>query len=569
MSYHLGVDLGTTYTAAAIARDGHAEAVTLGSRNVAVPSVAYLSTDGRVVVGEPAARRAVTEPRRVAREFKRRIGDPTPLLLGGTPIAAEMLAARSLAWVVTQVSTTEGAPPASLAVTHPANWGPYKLDLLRQAIRHVGLRVHHFVPEPVAAATTYAAQRGLAAGAVVAVYDLGGGTFDAALVRAEESGFRLVGTPDGVERLGGIDFDHAVFRHVLTAVGIDADALDVEDPALSSALAQLRQACVEAKEGLSSDTDVSIPVMLPGRHTEVRLTRVEFEDMIRPALRETIVAMRRAVDSAGIPLGDVTAVLLVGGSSRIPLVGRMVAAELGRPIAVDARPKDAVPVGAALTALNAAPPRADTPTPSAAAAGPAASPAAAATTPAPTLGAPIPATPPAGIAGPVGPPPPPTPTPGGGRGVVIGAIAAIAVLAVVAAVALAGGGDGDDTAGTTSSTAGSSASTEDAGTSSTTGGVTTTTSGPTPVTANPPLPGDDWNPEARRAFIDGCAADPSFAAVAADPAETCGCVYDEMEASGTDFDAVNEQWVLEDADPSSPGMQAMFSATTSCALGGA
>ncbi len=236
MSYHLGVDLGTTYTAAAIAHDGRAEAVTLGSHNVAVPSVAYLATDGRVVIGEAAARRAVTDPRRVAREFKRRIGDPTPLVLGGTPIAAEMLAARSLAWVVTQVATTEGTPPASLAVTHPANWGPYKLDLLAQSIRHVGLRVDHFVPEPVAAATTYASQRPLAHGSVVAVYDLGGGTFDAALVRAGTGpggGFELLGKPDGIEHLGGIDFDQAVFRHALAAVGVDPDHLDADDAALS------------------------------------------------------------------------------------------------------------------------------------------------------------------------------------------------------------------------------------------------------------------------------------------------------------------------------------------------
>ena len=137
-------------------------------------------------------------------------------------------------------------------------------------------------------------------------------------------------------------------------MGVDPDHLDGDDAALSSSLAQLRHDCVEAKEGLSADTDVAIPVMLPGMHSEVRLTRSEFEDMIRPALQETIVAMRRAVESAGVGLGDVSAVLLVGGSSRIPLVGQMVAAELGRPIAVDARPKDTVPVGAALTAMRAA-----------------------------------------------------------------------------------------------------------------------------------------------------------------------------------------------------------------------
>jgi molecular chaperone DnaK len=99
MTYHLGVDLGTTYTAAAVARDGRAEAVTLGTRSVSVPSVVHLAGD-QVIVGEPAARRATTEPAGVVREFKRRVGDPTPILVGGAPIAAELLMARTLAWVV-------------------------------------------------------------------------------------------------------------------------------------------------------------------------------------------------------------------------------------------------------------------------------------------------------------------------------------------------------------------------------------------------------------------------------------------------------------------------------------
>ena len=354
MSYHLGVDVGTTYTAAAVGRPARAEAVSLGTRSVSVPTVVYLDGD-QFLVGEPAARRAVTHPQGVAREFKRRVGDPTPLLLGGSPVSAELLMARVVEWVAAQVAATEGGPPASLAVTHPANWGEFKLDLLRQALRHVGVPVDHLVPEPVAAATSYATQRDLAPGTVVAVYDLGGGTFDAAVVRSEARGFAIVGRPDGIERLGGIDFDHAVFRHVLDALGLDAGTLDDLDAGTATGLAQLREECVDAKEALSSETDVTIPVLLPGRHTEVRLTRTEFEAMIRPALDETLVALRRAIASAGVAVPDVSRVLLVGGSSRIPLVGQLVTAALDRPVAVDARPKDAIALGAALTAVAAAP----------------------------------------------------------------------------------------------------------------------------------------------------------------------------------------------------------------------
>ena len=348
MAYYLGIDLGTTYTAAASEREGVVEALTLGNRTASVPSVVFLRDDGEILVGETATRRATSDPGRVAREFKRRVGDPTPIILGGTPYAAEMLMARLLRWSVDRVREQQGEDPRAIALTHPANWGPYKLDLFTQAVRQVDLDAALLLAEPVAAATFYASQRSLAADSVVAVYDLGGGTFDAAVVRRNEQGFEMVGTPEGMERLGGIDFDEAVFAHVRNAVGDGLDKLDPEEPAAQAAVARLRQECIDAKEALSSDTDVSIPVLLPGLQTEVRLTRSEFEAMIRPAISETIVALRRAIRSASVKDDEISAVLLVGGSSRIPLVAQMVGAELGRPIAIDAHPKDAISFGAAI-----------------------------------------------------------------------------------------------------------------------------------------------------------------------------------------------------------------------------
>jgi actin-like ATPase involved in cell morphogenesis len=350
MTYHLGVDLGTTYTAAAIARDGRVEPATLG-HGTTVPSVVFLDGSDGVVIGPAAQLRGSTDPSRVVREFKRRVGDPVPILVGDSPVSAERLMATVLGWVVTEVATAEGEPPATLVVTHPANWGAYKRDLLRHAIRAVPLRVDQLVAEPVAAATSYATRRRLPLGTAVAVYDLGGGTFDAAVVRSEPDGFRIVGQPDGVERLGGIDFDHAVLRHVARAAGLDLDALDPDaDPALTLAVTRLREECVAAKEALSTESEVAVPLTLPHSYTEVRLTRGDLEAMVRPALDETIVALRRSIASAHLTPADISAVLLVGGSSRIPLVARLVTAELGRPVAVDARPKDATSLGAALLA---------------------------------------------------------------------------------------------------------------------------------------------------------------------------------------------------------------------------
>ncbi len=364
-SYSLGIDLGTTFTAAAIARNGHAEMVTLGAKSAAVPSVVYLKSDGTILVGEAAVRRAATDPGRVGREFKRRIGDTTPILLGGSPYAAESLMAKLLRWTVDAVIEREGGAPAKVVVCHPANWGPYKLDLLMQAVRIAEVKVDHYLAEPEAAAISWAAAERVPIGTTLAVYDLGGGTFDAAVLRKRASDFELLGDPEGIERLGGVDFDQALFTHVSDLIGGGVIAgLDPTDPTVLAALAHLRQEVVDAKEALSSDSDTTIAVFLPGVSTKVRVTRQELEAMARPPLADTVAALRRALRSAGVSPEELGAVVLIGGSSRMPLVADMITDALHRPVAVDAHPKHAVALGAALAAagsmagpVDTAPPR--------------------------------------------------------------------------------------------------------------------------------------------------------------------------------------------------------------------
>ncbi|QJY46987.1 Hsp70 family protein [Pseudonocardia broussonetiae] len=352
MTYLLGIDLGTTRTSAAVghpgARPGEIEIVNLGDRSSSIPSVFYAGTDGSVLVGEAAERRALTDPARVVREFKRRIGDPTPLVVAGVPWSPQELSARVVRWVVDRVGEREGGPAARIAVTHPASWGPLKKELLGGALAGQGMQVS-FLAEPQAAALHYASAERLESGSTIAVYDLGGGTFDAAVVHKGPQGFGTVGRPEGIERLGGVDFDQVVFDHVRAAMPEAFAGLDDTDPSVLSAVAAVRRECSEAKEALSSDTEVSIPVLLPGSQGSVRLHRSEFEAMIRPQLEDTVSALRRAVASAGMTPDQLTAVLLVGGSSRIPLVAQLVSEQLGRPVAVDADPKNAIAMGAALS----------------------------------------------------------------------------------------------------------------------------------------------------------------------------------------------------------------------------
>ncbi|RSM35345.1 hypothetical protein DMA12_44665 [Amycolatopsis balhimycina DSM 5908] len=350
VSYPLGIDVGTTYTAAALWHDGRAQTVPLGDRANAVPSVLFLREDGAVLVGEAAARRGVLEPDRMAREFKRRMGDDVPVLVGGRRFPVHELTGRVLRTVVERVSEQRGGPPGHVVLTHPAEWGDYRKRRLAEASRAAGLTDVGLLPEPVAAATWYAAQERVEPGALIAIYDFGGGTFDASVVRKTADSVQIHGEPGGDDRIGGIDFDHALFQRVCANAGVDPARFDPGDAAAAAALAQLFASVVEAKEALSADIEVRVPVVLPGITRQVLITRAEFEDLIRTRLEGTVGVFGQVVRRAGVAPSDLHAVLLVGGSSRIPLVRTLLAAELGIRVAVDAHPKYTVSLGAAIAA---------------------------------------------------------------------------------------------------------------------------------------------------------------------------------------------------------------------------
>ncbi|MEK7426250.1 MAG: Hsp70 family protein [Actinomycetota bacterium] len=469
-AYALGVDLGTTYSAAAIARGATAEPVPLGTDAAQIPSIVLVRDDGEVLVGDAAERRASAEPTRAAREFKRRLGDPVPVVIGETTHTVESLMGHLLREIVRRATEQEGEPPTVVVLTHPANYSEYKTGTLREAARLAGLDADHVVllTEPEAAAIAYARQQRIEPGEIVAVYDFGGGTFDAALVRRTADRFELVGVPEGMERLGGIDFDQAVMAHVDASLGGLVSGADRNDPQTRPGQARLRAECRRAKEALSTDSDTSIPVTLPGVHTEVRLTRDEFESMIRPRIGETVQALERAVSSAHVGMDQIARVLLVGGTSRMPIVAELVRAATGRPVSLDAHPKLAIAVGASLAGAASIPQTAATAT---------------AATPA--------WQPPVRPAETAVDSPPPTKAPRSGRRV--GVIAAtvgvgIGVAAVVAAVALGGGADGEQ-AGTATTAVTSTATSPSVEPSPTTGGTTGGTTTGTADTSPPTTAG--------------------------------------------------------------------------------
>ena len=317
MSYELGIDFGTTFTAAAVRRAGEAgepEVVPLGGRGGAVSSVLHLARDERVTVGEAAAGLAGIDPTRVVRALKRRVGDPDPVILGGHAWAAEDLSARLLRWVVDRVTEHENGPPAGIALAHPASWSAYTLERLAAALAAQDLDVT-FVAEPHAVA--HAAAAGTSPGDTVGIHDLGGGRFDAAVLRRQglpSGGFAILGVPGTIADLGGLDLDELVWQHVRAALPDDV-----------SPVARVRRACTRAKETLSAEDEVVMRIRCGDHRAAVRLDRGTFDGLIAPHVDRTVATLRRTIASAGLEPGQLTALLLVGGSARIPLVARTVA----------------------------------------------------------------------------------------------------------------------------------------------------------------------------------------------------------------------------------------------------
>lgn len=347
MTYAVGIDLGTTFTAAARADDDGPRMVGLAHDRVSIPSVVAPTSD-RLLVGEETSIVSATSPWDVAKEFKRRFGDTTPMLIAGHELAPEDLTGALLRWVVDRVEEIEGESADQVVVTHPAAWGPYKRDLLKAAAADQGLQDITLLPEPAAAAIHYQARHRVSDGDTIAVYDMGGGTFDVSLLerRGGEYSIRATG---GLDRAGGLDLDDVVFGLVSDTISNAFDELDTEDPEAQRAVARLREECTRAKIGLSYDTRVIVPVVLPGLVTEVLVQRAEFEALISPLIDRTIEATEQAIARANLDASP-SGILLVGGSSRVPIITQRLTQAFGVEVVVDTHPKHAVALGAATSA---------------------------------------------------------------------------------------------------------------------------------------------------------------------------------------------------------------------------
>ena len=345
----LSIDFGTSFTVVAVSADGRsAQALELdGDRRI--PSVVLVDEDATVYVGHVADELSASRPGRAVRAPKRRLGEPVPVVLGGKPHQIVDLVAALLSYVYNGAVRHQGSEPSAVRLTHPATWGRPRLARLLEAAAKAGLPDPVLVSEPVAAALAYAADARVPDGAHVAVYDLGGGTFDTTVLVANHGTFSVVGRPAGDPNLGGELFDEMLVN--LVGERLDPatwDQLQVSDDlAWRQAAAALRTEVRRGKETLSTTPYAELLLPLPQGLVNQRITRDDLELLVSPYIEESVRILVQCVRDAGIEPLSLAAVYLVGGASRMPLIERSIAAALpGVAISRRGDPKTAVAIGA-------------------------------------------------------------------------------------------------------------------------------------------------------------------------------------------------------------------------------
>lgn len=347
----LSVDLGTSNTAVVLAVADRPPRSVEVDGSATMSSAVFANEDGTLVVGTDAERRARLDPARFEPNPKRRIDEGT-LLLGESVVPVTDALGAVFARVAEETSRQlAGAMPDEVRLTHPAQWGPVRRNVLLASARLGGFGGDLvLVPEPVAAAAHFASFPGqsLAPGQALAVYDLGAGTFDCAVVGATQQGFTVL-AEGGLPDLGGLDVDQVLLEHVGREVSHRDPAawqrlLRPESTTDRRAQRALREDVRSAKEALSRHPQTEVP--MPEPFADVLVTRAELEALIRPSLLRSVELLTSTVGSTGIPATSLAGIYLVGGASRIPLVATLIAERLRVvPTSLD-QPETAVAFGA-------------------------------------------------------------------------------------------------------------------------------------------------------------------------------------------------------------------------------
>ncbi len=356
LTWTLSIDFGTSSTVVvASTPDGQVEVIEVdGERRI--PSVLLLEDDDRSwVVGQVAVDLARSHPTRIIRAPKRRLGDQTPLIVAGNAFRAVALVAEILRFAADAAIRSMGSNPSGVRMTYPATWSRPMQARLAEAAGAAGLPEPIFITEPVAAA--FSIPRQPAAGAEVAIYDLGGGTFDTTIVRSTSGGYEVIGRPTGDPAFGGELFDEILLNHVGEQLDEDIwENLQISDePEWLQTRMRLLNECRRVKEALTTSAYADITVGHPTGLIEHRVTRPQLDALVAPYIDESVELLDRAIADAGIQPRELDAIHLIGGASRMPIIRERVSKAFeGVDIHQLGDPRTAVALGAAKAATSAA-----------------------------------------------------------------------------------------------------------------------------------------------------------------------------------------------------------------------
>ena len=348
MSKIIGIDLGTTNSCVAVMEGGDAVVIPNAEGNRTTPSVVAFSKDGERMVGQVAKRQAITNPDRTISSIKREMGSSFKVSIDGKNYTPQEISAMVLQKLKADAEAYLGQSVTEAVITVPAYFTDAQRQATKDAGRIAGLEVKRIINEPTAAALAYGIDK--ESDQKIMVYDLGGGTFDVSILEIGDGVIEVLATA-GNNRLGGDDFDKCVMDWMAAEFKKDT-GIDLSGDKV--AMQRLKEAAEKAKIELSgvTSTAINLPYITADatgpKHLDLTLTRAKFDQLTAHLVEATAGPVKQAMGDAGLSSGELSKVLLVGGSSRIPAVQDMVKKLTGKEGFKGINPDECVAMGAAL-----------------------------------------------------------------------------------------------------------------------------------------------------------------------------------------------------------------------------
>jgi molecular chaperone DnaK len=345
----IGIDLGTTNSEVAIVQDGKPRVLAVDGDPI-LPSVVGLGDDGKLLVGKAARNQYVLAPERTIKSVKRKMGQDVKVSLGEQQFRPQEVSAMILRRLKEAAEKELGQPVQKAVITVPAYFNDTQRQATREAGQLAGLDVVRIINEPTAAALTYTPDP--AASEKFLVYDLGGGTFDVSILQAESGVFEVLAS-HGDTQLGGDDFDELLLNSIADDFQ-EAFQIDLRENRV--ARARLLRSVEAAKRHLSDHPFAKIEEEFIAEkdgvplHLSQEVTREEFETLIAPLIARTMDCVQKSLDDAKMTASQLKQVVLVGGSTRTPMIGRILESRLGQPAHREVHPDLCVAMGAAIQA---------------------------------------------------------------------------------------------------------------------------------------------------------------------------------------------------------------------------